>query len=101
MSGLVGNSQRHVLSCCGSYKGCFHATNVFLTDYTEYVEHIEKEYCHMSQGAFNEGRTKVSIKTPMLLNLISSPSSSKAILSLPLIQEGQLSVTGERMCTKY
>ena len=26
---------------------------------------------------------------------------SKAILSLPLIQEGQLSVTGERMCTKY
>ena len=24
-----------------------------------------------------------------------------AILSLPLIQEGQLSVTGERMCTKY
>ena len=26
---------------------------------------------------------------------------STAILSLPLIQEGQLSVTGERMCTKY
>ena len=26
---------------------------------------------------------------------------SKAILSLPLIQEGQLSVTGKRMCTKY
>ena len=25
---------------------------------------------------------------------------STAILSLPLIQEGQLSVTGERMCTK-
>ena len=24
-----------------------------------------------------------------------------AILSLPLIQEGQLSVNGERMCTKY
>ena len=24
-----------------------------------------------------------------------------AILSLPLIQEGQLSVTGERMCTVY
>ena len=26
-------------------------------------------------------------------------SLSKAILSLPLIQEGQLSVIGERMCT--
>ena len=26
---------------------------------------------------------------------------STAILSLPLIQEGQLPVTGERMCTKY
>ena len=26
---------------------------------------------------------------------------STAILSLLLIQEGQLSVTGERMCTKY
>ena len=26
---------------------------------------------------------------------------STAILSLPLIQEGQLSVIGERMCTKY
>ena len=26
---------------------------------------------------------------------------STAILSLPLIQEGQLSVTDERMCTKY
>ena len=26
---------------------------------------------------------------------------STTILSLPLIQEGQLSVTGERMCTKY
>ena len=26
---------------------------------------------------------------------------STAILSPPLIQEGQLSVTGERMCTKY
>ena len=26
---------------------------------------------------------------------------STAILSLPLIQEGQLLVTGERMCTKY
>ena len=26
---------------------------------------------------------------------------STAILSLPLIQEGQLSVTGERMCTKF
>ena len=26
---------------------------------------------------------------------------SAAILSLPLIQEGQLSVTGERMCFKY
>ena len=26
---------------------------------------------------------------------------SMAILSLPLIQEEQLSVTGERMCTKY
>ena len=26
---------------------------------------------------------------------------SMAILSLPLIQEGQLSVTSERMCTKY
>ena len=26
---------------------------------------------------------------------------STVILSLPLIQEGQLSVTGERMCTKY
>ena len=27
--------------------------------------------------------------------------SSTAILPLPLIQEEQLSVTGERMCTKY
>ena len=27
--------------------------------------------------------------------------NSTAILSLPLIQEGQLSVTGERLCTKY
>ena len=27
--------------------------------------------------------------------------TSMVILSLPLIQEGQLSVTGERMCTKY
>ena len=26
---------------------------------------------------------------------------SMTILSLPLIQEGQLSVTGERMCTRY
>ena len=26
---------------------------------------------------------------------------STAICSLPLIQRGQLSVTGERMCTKY
>ena len=26
---------------------------------------------------------------------------STAILTLPLIQEGHLSVTGERMCTKY
>ena len=26
---------------------------------------------------------------------------SMAILSFPLIQEGQLSVTGENMCTKY
>ena len=26
---------------------------------------------------------------------------STAILSLQLLQEGQLSVTGERMCTKY
>ena len=26
---------------------------------------------------------------------------STAILSLPLIQEGQLSVTGERLCAKY
>ena len=26
---------------------------------------------------------------------------STAILSLPLIQEGQLSVTGDRICTKY
>ena len=26
---------------------------------------------------------------------------STAILSLPLLQEGQLSVTGKRMCTKY
>ena len=26
---------------------------------------------------------------------------SMTILSLPLIQEGQLSVTGKRMCTKY
>ena len=28
-------------------------------------------------------------------------SISKAILPLPLIQEEQLSVTGERICTKY
>ena len=27
--------------------------------------------------------------------------NSTTIVSLPLIQEGQLSVTGERMCTKY
>ena len=27
--------------------------------------------------------------------------TSTTIISLPLIQEGQLSVTGERMCTKY
>ena len=27
--------------------------------------------------------------------------NSTTILSLPLIQEGQLSVTGKRMCTKY
>ena len=27
--------------------------------------------------------------------------TSTAILPLPLIQEEQLSVTGERMCTKY
>ena len=27
--------------------------------------------------------------------------NSSAILSLPLIQEGQLSVIGERMCIKY
>ena len=27
--------------------------------------------------------------------------NSTNIVSLPLIQEGQLSVTGERMCTKY
>ena len=26
---------------------------------------------------------------------------SSAILSLPLIQKGQLSVTGERMCSEY
>ena len=26
---------------------------------------------------------------------------SMAVLSLPLIQTGQLSVTGERICTKY
>ena len=26
---------------------------------------------------------------------------STVIYSLPLIQEGQFSVTGERMCTKY
>ena len=26
---------------------------------------------------------------------------STSILSLPLIQEGQLSITGKRMCTKY
>ena len=27
--------------------------------------------------------------------------NSTTIVSLPLIQEGQLSITGERMCTKY
>ena len=27
--------------------------------------------------------------------------NSTTIVSLPLIQEGQLLVTGERMCTKY
>ena len=32
---------------------------------------------------------------------ISHEIISTAILSLPLIQEGQLSVAGERMCTKY
>ena len=31
---------------------------------------------------------------------IGHEKNSMAILSLPLIQEGQLSVTGERMCTK-
>ena len=32
---------------------------------------------------------------------ISHEIISAAILSLPLIQEGQLSVTGDRICTKY
>ena len=32
---------------------------------------------------------------------IGSEIISTAILSFPLIQEGQLSVTGEIMCTKY
>ena len=32
---------------------------------------------------------------------IGHENKSTAILPLPLIQEEQLSVTGERMCTKY
>ena len=32
---------------------------------------------------------------------IGHEKNSTTILSLPLIQEGQLSVTGGRMCTKY
>ena len=33
--------------------------------------------------------------------VIGHETISTAILCLPLIQEAQLSVTGERMCTKY
>ena len=45
-----------------------------------------------------------SILTPgniLSWSLIGHEIISTAILSLPLIQEGQLSVTGARMCTKY
>ena len=38
---------------------------------------------------------------PNLSLRISHEKNSTTILSLPLIQEGQLSVTGERMGTKY
>ena len=37
----------------------------------------------------------------ILLWRLGHENISTAILPLPLIQEAQLSVTGERMCTKY
>ena len=37
----------------------------------------------------------------LVLKVKVAPLNSTAIVSLPLVQEGQLSVTGERMGTKY
>ena len=42
-----------------------------------------------------------SIPTHILSRRLGHENISTAILPLPLIQEEQLSVTGERMCTKY
>ena len=43
------------------------------------------------------GSTPAEVGNSLLLRLIMK--FSMVILSLPLIQEGQLSVSGERMCT--
>ena len=47
-------------------------------------------------GPVNSQKNQIVCKTYLWLFYIST-----AILPLPLIQEEQLSVTGERMCTKY
>ena len=49
------------------------------------VEHLYIHMPHVRQHSFVENGHEII---------------STAILSLPLIQEGQLSVTSERMCTK-
>ena len=65
-------------------------------------------------GETTQGRTGKWAKRPGFTGSILTPGTffrgdlhghekknSTTVVSLPLIQEGQLSVIGERMCTKY
>ena len=40
---------------------------ISILDYLTYVQQIEKEYCHMSDEAFNQGRSKVISSCPLPL----------------------------------
>ena len=64
-----------------------------------YVENI---YILLSKGQFGRSVLRFDCQPKLPVNTnseIDHEIFSTVILSLPLIQEGQLSVSGERMCT--
>ena len=70
------------------------------------VLHEQLSYCYISlpgvvarSGAHPPGMGRSRIRSSRPANILGRRLVMKVFLSLPLIQEGQLSVTGERTCT--